>query len=162
MENQDLTNVLVDHKLRKKVGFTIIEAAVFEQIEIYKKSVSEASAELDVSRTTVYHSVWRLQKKGYLQDVFSNMGKIYLAIDENTGYYKIGWSKNPSKREKTLQSEKPTIKFLITIDGRVQDESYLHKVFGAKRIRGEWFAMDSQDVNRFLLEIEMIKSKYNQ
>lgn len=162
MQNQDLTNVLTDHKLRKEVGFTIIEAAVFEQIEILKKSILETAAELDVSRTTVYHSVWRLQQKGYLQDVFSNMGKIYLAIDENTGYYKIGWSKNPSKREKTLQSEKPIINFLITIDGRIKDESYLHKVFASKRIRGEWFALDFQDVNKFLLEIEIIKSKYNQ
>lgn len=161
MENIDLKNVLTDHKLRKQIGFTIIEAAVFEQIGVYNKSILETAAMLDISRATVYHSVWRIQEKGYLQNIVANMGKIYLAIDENTGYYKIGWSKNPSKREKTLQSEKPTIKFLKTIDGRIKDESYLHKAFANKRIRGEWFNLDIEDVNRFLIEIEAITSKYN-
>ena len=33
-------------------------------------------------------------------------------IDHNTGYHKIGISNNPSYREQTLQSEKPTIDML--------------------------------------------------
>lgn len=39
----------------------------------------------------------------------------YLMKDENTGYVKIGVSINPQLRERTLQSQKPTISLFATI-----------------------------------------------
>jgi len=72
--------------------------------------------------------------------------KVYVMIDKNTGYYKIGRSKNPLRRERTLQSEKPTIEMLFNYDARVKDEKLLHDIFKQKRVRGEWFDLNGSDL----------------
>jgi hypothetical protein len=71
---------------------------------------------------------------------------IYLMIDKNTGFYKIGRSVNPKIREKTLQSEKPTIEILHIFEGKMIDERSLHEMFYKKRIRGEWFDLSGSDI----------------
>lgn len=76
----------------------------------------------------------------------NNLTKVYLMFDKNTGYYKIGRSKNPLARERTLQSEKPTIEILHTFDARVINEKELHNMFSDKRIRGEWFNLNGSDI----------------
>jgi hypothetical protein len=72
--------------------------------------------------------------------------KVYIMIDKNTGYYKIGRSNNPLYREKTLQSEKPSIELIHQFDARVKDEKELHTLFSSKRIRGEWFDLAGSDI----------------
>lgn len=67
-------------------------------------------------------------------------------LDKNTGYHKIGRSYNPEKREKTLQSEKPTIELLFSFNAPVWLENELHLVFENKRIRGEWFDLIEEEV----------------
>ena len=84
----------------------------------------------------------------------NNFTKVYVMIDKNTGYYKIGRSKNPRIREKTLQSEKPTIEILHVYDAKVKNEKELHDLFSTKRIRGEWFDLNGSD-------IETIKNFFN-
>jgi hypothetical protein len=76
---------------------------------------------------------------------------VYLMTDTTNGYHKIGISNNPKYRERTLQSEKPTIELLCakqypsrTIAEAI--EGALHKAFGEKRLRGEWFNLSDQDV----------------
>ena len=71
---------------------------------------------------------------------------VYVMIDKNTGYYKIGRSIKPEYREKTLQSEKPTIEILFSRRAKAKDETYLHKHFKAQRIRGEWFDLKGSDL----------------
>ena len=73
--------------------------------------------------------------------------KVYLMLDSNTGYYKIGRSVNPRIREKTLQSQKPTIDLLFTWQGYNKDESNLHKMISEKRVRGEWFNLNYKDID---------------
>lgn len=76
---------------------------------------------------------------------------VYLMYDNANGYYKIGMSNNPTYREGTLQSEKPTIslvachkypsrKFASAI------ETALHNVFKDFHIRGEWYKLSNEDV----------------
>lgn len=81
----------------------------------------------------------------------ASTSKTYIMKDTATGLYKIGRSINPSIREKTLQSEKPTIELIWIIDKDV--EFNLHKIFAAQRVRGEWFSLTDED-------IEAIKSKF--
>ena len=71
--------------------------------------------------------------------------------DFNTGYYKIGISNSPEYREKTLQSEKPTIEMICNkkyISRKIAHsfEQALHKTFSDKRVRGEWFDLSPSDV----------------
>lgn len=76
---------------------------------------------------------------------------VYLMKDESNGFYKIGISNKPEYRERTLQSEKPTIVLLKAKEYPTRTiaeaiESALHKAYGEKRLRGEWFELDEKDV----------------
>ncbi len=76
---------------------------------------------------------------------------VYLMLDEVNGYYKIGISNNPKYRERTLQSEKPSIKLICAKEfpsRRIAEaiESALHKAYTAEHIRGEWFNLTAKDV----------------
>lgn len=74
-------------------------------------------------------------------------GYVYLMIDHNTKLYKIGWSKQPKVREKTLQSEQPKIELLKSFRTNKSSETELHRYFKDKRIRGEWFNLTPSDLN---------------
>lgn len=82
---------------------------------------------------------------------------LYLMKDFANGFHKIGISNSPSYREKTLQSEKPTIELITSkqFSNRkiaVAFESSLHKTYENKRLRGEWFELTEREVR----EIEEI------
>lgn len=81
--------------------------------------------------------------------------KTYVMVDNSTGLYKIGKSKNPSLREKTLQSEKPAIELLFSIDTDI--EHSLHEEFKDRRVRGEWFSLDQLDFD--YLKSMMLKNE---
>ena len=70
--------------------------------------------------------------------------KTYLIKDYGTGFYKIGFSVNPSQREKTLQSEKPNIKMIKVFDKNIEKE--LHSKYDKFRVRGEWFNLNNIQV----------------
>ncbi|MBR5802399.1 MAG: GIY-YIG nuclease family protein [Alistipes sp.] len=76
---------------------------------------------------------------------------VYLMIDTTNGFHKIGISNKPKYRERTLQSEKPTIEMVCAkqYPSRIiaeAIESALHKAFEEKRVRGEWFDLSKQEV----------------
>lgn len=76
---------------------------------------------------------------------------VYLMHDSKNGYHKIGISKTPKYREKTLQSEKPTIDMVCAKEypsRKIAEaiEAALHKVYDECRIRGEWFNLSEADV----------------
>lgn len=80
---------------------------------------------------------------------------VYIMRDIANNSYKIGISNNPRYRERTLQSQKPTIEKLAakkypsrTIARTI--EASLHKVYQEKHIRGEWFCLDSKEVNEII------------
>lgn len=52
---------------------------------------------------------------------------------------KIGFSKKPRLREKTLQSEEPEIQLIDVVIGTKSMERDLHSYFERHRVRGEWF-----------------------
>ncbi len=72
---------------------------------------------------------------------------VYIMIDHNTKFYKIGKSINPIHREKTLQSEKPTIELIYYFNTYDCDEKILQDKYKDKRIRGEWFNLDQDDID---------------
>jgi len=81
--------------------------------------------------------------------------KTYVMIDHNTGFYKIGKSKNAIEREKTLASEKPTIELVLVCENNI--ETNLHKKFREKRIRGEWFDLQADDILELIEKYEFKK-----
>lgn len=76
---------------------------------------------------------------------------VYLMKDISNGYHKIGISNKPEYREKTLQSEKPSIEMIACKKFPTRKiaeaiESALHTAYSQQRIRGEWFKLDDVDV----------------
>lgn len=72
----------------------------------------------------------------------------YLMVDDATGYVKIGRSVNPKARERTLQSEKPTIRMLHYFEKNHERE--LHELYREKRIRGEWFDLKENEITKII------------
>jgi hypothetical protein len=77
---------------------------------------------------------------------------VYLMIDTANEHYKIGISNNPEYRERTLQSEKPTIQHIAAKkfpnrEIALSTEKTLHNKYAHKRKRGEWFQLDSKEVD---------------
>lgn len=81
--------------------------------------------------------------------------KTYLMYDSNTGYTKIGRSVNPMMRERTLQSEKPTITLFAICDELVEKE--LHQQYKDKRVRGEWFDLSKDEINDIIADYDFAK-----
>jgi hypothetical protein len=76
---------------------------------------------------------------------------VYLMIDTTNNYHKIGISNSPYYREKTLQSEKPTIELIISKKYPSRQiassiEKALHETFKTKNTRGEWFELSETDI----------------
>jgi hypothetical protein len=69
---------------------------------------------------------------------------IYLVLDERTGYIKIGRARNPSARERTLQSENPHVRMLFSGPADADLERELHADHAEHRVRGEWFRLTEQ------------------
>ena len=78
--------------------------------------------------------------------------KTYLMKDSNTGLIKIGKAIDPKFRERTLQSEKPTISLFTICDDLVERE--LHKKYNDKRVRGEWFKLSKDEVSDIIKEYD--------
>lgn len=88
----------------------------------------------------------------------NNKRYTYLMYDEISGYYKIGKSINPEFREKTLMSQAPKIRLIYKCKETTVSEDYLHKLFKYKRIRGEWFDLNTDELDDVLnLMIEEIE-----
>jgi hypothetical protein len=80
---------------------------------------------------------------------------VYLMIDKINKYHKIGLSNSPKFREKTLQSEKPTIEIVLSkkyTNRRIASmiEKSFHQLYSNKRIRGEWFKLDEEELNEII------------
>jgi len=74
-------------------------------------------------------------------------------IDTTNKYHKIGISKDPEYRERTLQSEKPTIE-LVTREKfqskkmALSIEKLLHEKYKTKNLRGEWYDLCETDITK--------------
>lgn len=66
---------------------------------------------------------------------------VYLMLNDDTSLIKIGTSKKPGYREKTLHSQEPNIHIIALWCCSKAIEKELHKKFDKKRVRGEWFRL---------------------
>lgn len=73
-------------------------------------------------------------------------GFVYLMQNCRNHLFKIGFSRNPQHRERTLQSEEPEVELLWSRPGTRINEIVFHTKFRDKRVRGEWFRLDADDV----------------
>ena len=114
----------------------------------YIKALGECGVQID---SDVYDEENQRDNQKETASLKDSSCFVYLMKDETNGYHKIGISNKPEYRERTLQSEKPTIALLCAKEFPTRIiaeaiESALHKSFENKRLRGEWFALDEKDV----------------
>lgn len=76
-----------------------------------------------------------------------NIGFVYLMRNNRHKFVKIGFSKQPKFREKTLQSEEPEIEIIRSHRGTIRDEKQLHLDYAKHRVRGEWFDLSDIQIN---------------
>lgn len=84
--------------------------------------------------------------------------KVYLVTD-GTGLYKIGRSSDANLRIKGLQtSNGRALDLLYAVDTEFgpKVEAIMHKRHAAKRTKGEWFALNQEDLERFVMEVTEI------
>lgn len=81
--------------------------------------------------------------------------RVYIMSDSQ-GHYKIGYSKDPTRREKELQVGNPN---KIRLEGWFKRkneldaqhyEYYLHDWFEKLRLQGEWFLELNDEIKRFI------------
>jgi hypothetical protein len=71
---------------------------------------------------------------------------VYLMEDPRNGAFKIGRSRTPGIRERTLQSEVPETLLRFSIPAEEEHEKTLHARFRHRHIRGEWFGLTPDDL----------------
>lgn len=80
---------------------------------------------------------------------------VYITLSKNTGLYKIGFSINPYKREKTLQAEDPELEMITFFEADQSVEAEIHRKLKSKRVRGEYFKLslkELKDAEKFILQ----------
>ncbi|MBE7441282.1 MAG: GIY-YIG nuclease family protein, partial [Flavobacteriales bacterium] len=92
------------------------------------------------------------------QDIKSEECYVYLMIDTLNNFHKIGISNSPEWREKTLQSEKPSIELIASkkfVSRNIASsiEKALHSTFADKRLRGEWFQLEPRDIEELKITL---------
>lgn len=129
-----------------KIGGTFLDLNGPEAIRAYIKN------HLDAIKLLVpdYQLPRRTVAKTPIEYQF-NWCYVYLMRDNTNSYHKIGISNKPEYREKTLQSEKPSIEMLACKKFPTRKiaeaiESALHTAYSQQRVRGEWFNLNDEDV----------------
>lgn len=69
-------------------------------------------------------------------------------LNKHTQLVKIGKSKSPIFREKTLQGQEPEVILISFWEAPPETERLLHKEFSHKRQRGEWFDLTFKELQQ--------------
>lgn len=75
-------------------------------------------------------------------------------LKDKSGLYKIGKSVNVERRIKSISTGNTTIEKVMVLP--IDCEGYLHSYFSNKRIRGEWFKLNNEDI-KFIEKINKNK-----
>lgn len=151
LDNSLLKQIRIDTTHKEHCDFIIEESRSIDfqyVVKCFASALSECGYELQQNETA------HASEASLSEDNSTNNNDkchVYLMCDESNGFYKIGISNNPEYREHTLQSEKPTIVLVCSkvFPNRLiaeAIESALHKAYGDKRLRGEWFRLTASDV----------------
>jgi hypothetical protein len=110
---------------------------LLKEIERFYRQLSDGEIER--------YTEWAKTRKRDLRGR-SRRGYVYL-IKSYDDFYKIGQATNPKARVLSFQLPyKPKLIHTIPVSDMDWSERYLHRRFAGKRVDGEWFALDSQDV----------------
>jgi len=82
--------------------------------------------------------------------------KTYLALDGGSGFYKIGKAVDVGDRIISIKTTCPLIKLITTCNANIENK--LHRFFLSKKVSGEWFSLNSDDVEYIKAEFKSSNS----
>jgi hypothetical protein len=86
------------------------------------------------------------------------MDKVYLLANEEWTQFKIGVTKNvTNKRKSDLQTGNGSEIIIVnTFETRFSNkvEKWLHRKYNSKRLVGEWFALNDNDITNFISDCQ--------
>lgn len=86
---------------------------------------------------------------------------VYVIKDTVSEYYKIGCSKKPKDRLRTLQlstGNKLKLVYSCEVTKAYKHEQKLHDIFASKRLASEWFGLDDNDIKTIKLYLENVSN----
>lgn len=142
----------------RPMQFAISRQEAFKLIEIVNNHLKMYPT--DESVNMFNDRQWKIRDEQLEREEIANQSKkkpktgtrgyVYLMEDTVNDFIKIGFSKKPTVRESTLQSEKPTVSIVFTALASLEYERELHAAFDDRRIRGEWFDISKDEVIDFI------------
>ena len=87
---------------------------------------------------------------------------VYLIRQENTFFYKIGYTSSTSAKGRlsSMQTGNPFKLHLVKeVKGNPYIEKHLHGVFSKLRVRGEWYRFDYKDLKKVHIAFDNIKEQ---
>lgn len=129
------------------------QVAEFES-KIIKQAIESCGGNRDLAAIALSISPATLYRKLITSDrtePHGNQGKtsirmLYLISHPDTGLTKIGFTASPRLRLRQLQAKASGAALIRTMPGSRHDEATLHFNFMPKRVRGEWFKLDQEDI----------------
>lgn len=133
--------------MSEKLGFLTVTANELEEHKGKNLSFMVTNRKGLIVIPFIYH-------KDIYKNIFGDLPEIeeqgdnyvYLMLNTRNRFVKIGKSKRPKHREKTLQAEEPEIIMIALWKAADRVEKTLHKQFKTKRHRGEWFNLSFKDI----------------
>lgn len=119
---------------------------VFKKVNSYLKSHNITPISNNIEREEVNGKYKKKFSDIEVEDAnkYYSKSKTYIMKDNHNNLYKIGKSINPRVRERTLQSEKPSINIVKIFNKDI--ERKLHEDYSKYRVRGEWFRLNKVQV----------------
>lgn len=123
-------------------------------IEEFKKAKQEMNERFGEDTMKKYRDAYltirkRLIDGSYFGESISGTWA-YVIVDDANHEYKIGISKHPKDRIRSLRTARPTCRLLLL--HKCNLEYMLHKKYAHKRIDLEWFKLDEEDLNDLICD----------
>lgn len=83
---------------------------------------------------------------------------VYVMKSDTSGHFKIGHSRDPEQRLKTLRRYVPDLKIIDMVRTAKVWEIELHRRFNSVRVYGEWFALSQAQLDQIS---ELFRRKRN-
>lgn len=131
-----------------------------EEIDVYISLLEEAKTQAEDSAVEQLNNEIHEERMNELKDyenkynpsLNKKSGFVYLMRSKNDKY-KIGFSKDPKKRLKSLQNDTPfelECLRVIQTDDMKGLERDMHEYYKSKRVAGEWFDLSQEDISYFM------------
>lgn len=141
----------------EKIGYTTITDLELENFKGQEVVVASATKGFKlirlIDKVEYYRKYLNQNPQTKIKD---NTTYVYLMVNIDTSLIKIGFSKNPAYRKRTLHSKEPSVFIIAKWIANIDVERMLHKTFSKKRTRGEWFKLNLADLS----EIEKLMTIY--